>query len=99
MISLGSILFDAVRLAFGLYELLILVRVFMSWLPINPYSRFATFVRDLTDPFLGLIERYMPAALLSPLNFSPIIALMLLSFAERLIMRLLATILFSSVIP
>lgn len=99
MISIGSILIDAVRLAFSLYEVLILIRVFMSWLPINPYSRFATFVRDLTDPFLGFIERFMPGVLLSPLNFSPIIALVLLSFGERLIIRLLVTLFYQSFIP
>ena len=44
---------------------------------------------DLTDPFLAKIEQYMPQALLAPLNFSPIVAFLILSVAESIILRLL----------
>lgn len=86
---------NAVRLAFSLYEGIIIIRVFMSWLPISPYSKLAIFVTDLTDPFLGSLERFMPGFLLMPLNFTPIVALFLLSIIERFILRGLVIMLYS----
>lgn len=93
------IIYDAVRLAFSMYEFVILVRVFMSWLPIDPYSKLARFISDLTDPYLGFIERFMPSMLLSPLNFTPVVGLFLLSLLSNFILKMLAMLLFSSSIP
>ncbi len=99
MLSAGSILLNAVKLAFGMYEFLIVARVLLSWFPVDPYNKIVQFITDLTDPFLAKLESFMPAFLLSPLNFTPIVALFLLSFAERLIVSVLVRLLFSVSLP
>lgn len=75
--------------AFNVYELLIIIRVFMSWINPNPYNPIVSFIADLTDPFLGAIERFMPQVLLSPLNFSPIVAILLLGLIKQAVFNLL----------
>lgn len=83
-------LYRAIQLAFKLYIFILFVRILLTWTNISPYnSKIARFLSDLTDPFLGKIEQYMPAALLAPINFSPIVAFLILSVAESIILRLL----------
>ncbi len=92
MLSAGAVytLYRAVRLAFRLYEVILFVRIFLSWTNLNPYnSKIVRFLSDLTDPLLAQIERFMPQALLMPLNFSPIVAILLLSVVESVVLRLL----------
>lgn len=87
-------LYRAIQLAFNLYIFILFVRILLTWTPLNPYnSKIARFLSDLTDPFLAKIERYMPQALLAPLNFSPIVAFLILSVAESIILRLLLLLL------
>lgn len=92
MLTSGAVftIYKAIRLAFRLYEFILLARILLTWTNISPYnSKIARFLCDLTDPFLGKIEQYMPRALLAPLNFSPIVALLILSVVESLLYRLL----------
>ncbi len=92
MLTSGAVftIYKAIRLAFRLYEFILLARILLTWTNISPYnSKIARFLCDLTDPFLGKIEQYMPRALLAPLNFSPIVAFLLLSVVESLLYRLL----------
>lgn len=92
MLSAGTVflIYRAIRVAFRLYEFILLARILLTWTNISPYnSKIARFLCDLTDPFLGKIEQYMPQALLAPLNFSPIVAFLILSVAESILYRLL----------
>lgn len=92
MLTSGAVftIYKAIRLAFRLYEFILLARILLTWTNISPYnSKIARFLCDLTDPFLGKIEQYMPRALLAPLNFSPIVAFLILSVVESLVYRLL----------
>lgn len=82
-------LMSVIRAAFGVFEMLIIARVLMSWFNPNPHSPVVRFIADITDPLLGRIEKLMPQALLYPLNFTPIVALLLLSLMQRLIFSLL----------
>lgn len=82
-------LYRAIRLAFRLYEFILIGRVLLTWTNISPYNnKIAKFLCDLTDPFLEKIEKYMPEMLLYPLNFSPIVAFLILSVVEGILTRL-----------
>jgi YggT family protein len=73
------------------YFVLIFIRVLMSWIPRVPYWRpldlFLTFVRDVTDPYLGLFRRFIPPLRIGPgaLDLSPIIAIAVLWFVGSLV--------------
>ncbi len=65
----------------------ILIRVFLSWMPINPRNRFARFIIEITEPIMGPIRRLVPS--IGGLDISPIIALLLISVAERVLLTLI----------
>ena len=73
--------------AFWFFEIFILIRVVFSWITPNPYAKWVRFVYDVTEPFLSFIRQVLPSALSSPLDWSPLVAIFLLGFIERFIIR------------
>ena len=65
----------------------ILIRVFMSWLPINPESRFVALILEITEPILGPIRRLMPN--MGGLDLSPMFGLILIQVMERVLLSML----------
>ncbi len=64
------------------YQILILVRVIMSWFPVNPNSAVARFVYDLTEPMLGWLRDIIPP--IGMFDVSPIAAFFLLDLLKAL---------------
>lgn len=56
-----------------LYSLVILMRVLMSWVNIDPYSPIAKFLYDVTEPVMAPVRNLLPPA--GGFDFSPIIVL------------------------
>jgi len=78
---------------FQLYEFLILIRVLLSWVDPNPYSRVATHpavqvLYRITDPVLEPLRRIIPP-IGGMIDLSPVIALILLEILRRLVEALL----------
>ena len=73
-------------LFFG-YSLLIFARIMSSWIPQLAGSSIMRPVYALTEPYLAIFRRLIPP-IGGTVDISPIIALLALSFAERLIIRL-----------
>ncbi len=88
---IGSVLLPAVNIVFQFASLLILARVIMSWLPmagvrIDPYHPIVRILYQLTDPILNPIRRF---ATFGMMDFSPIVALILLEVIRTLLISLL----------
>lgn len=66
-----------------LYSMVILARVLMSWVQVDPYSPLARTIYDLTEPVLQPIRNLLPPA--AGLDFSPIIAIVLLQTIGQLL--------------
>jgi YggT family protein len=89
-------LFTVVRiisLAFQIYEFLILLRVLLSWVSVNPYGRvmdhpLVIFLYRITEPVLQPLRRLIPP-IGGALDLTPIVALLLLEFLRQIITRLL----------
>lgn len=69
-------------------NLAILARILLSWVNIDPNNRVIRFLYEITEPILGPIRRVMPS--LGGLDLSPMIALVLISLAERVLLSLVA---------
>ncbi len=83
-----------ISLAFQVYEFLILIRVLLSWLPITPYSHFAShpavqLLYRVTDPVLEPLRRLIPP-IGGAIDISPVAALILLEIVHRILIWLLA---------
>ena len=82
----GSIILFAIRII-QIYNILIIARVFASWIVRNPYNRVYHFLITITEPVLGLIRRILPP--LMGLDLSPIIAFFILDLLSRLLASLM----------
>lgn len=81
----------AVNSIFVLYYLLIIVRIFLTWIPsIDWYQQPVKFMREVTDPYLNLFRRFIPP--IGGLDISPIIAIFVLSIIQGFVTGLVATL-------
>jgi len=82
---MSQVLTSFVTLLGAVYSLLILLRVVMSWMSPTGGGAFTAFVYQVTEPVLAPIRRLMPP--MGGLDWSPFIALLLLSFLLRIFAR------------
>ena len=68
-----SILVYAIRLAFSVYTILILIRIVGSWFPKFSHRTFMRFVCYYTDPYLNLFRKIIPP-IGGVLDLSPMLA-------------------------
>ena len=77
----------------GVYVLLILVYILLSWIPVGasgvvePVRRF---LHEVCEPYLRLFRRIIPP--LGPLDLSPIVAIVVLTVGERVINSLIGRV-------
>ena len=78
----------------AIYVVLIFAYVLLSWIRL-PYSGVAATVQKFLDevcrPYLGLFRGRIPT--LGPLDLSPIVAIVVLVVAERIVNRLIGALL------
>ena len=82
-----SIVVTFVNLLYWAFWILILARVILSFTNMNPYHPIRRTVYDLTEPILAPIRRFLPPT--SGLDFSPLLALLMLELVRMLLFRLL----------
>lgn len=75
-----------VRYAFRIYEILLLIRILISWIPVS-YNKFLEILYKLTDPYLDLFKKIIPP--FGMIDFSPIVAFLVLGIVEQAVYRLL----------
>jgi len=85
MSTSGLALLSIIRLI-QIYNLIILARVIASWIIHDPYNPIYRFLHGITEPILGPIRSIMPNM---GLDFSPIVAYLLLNILQRMLISLL----------
>lgn len=68
-------------------QLVIIVRVLLSWVPMRLPWGLGDFVWSVSEPVLGPIRRALPP--MGGIDFSPLIALFAVQIAESIILRVL----------
>jgi len=87
---------DYVNNLFSVYIALLIARIVLSWIPRMPYNpvlRAVTgFVEDVSDPYLNLFRRFVPALRVGPaaLDLSPIVGIFVLIILQSVIVALIA---------
>ena len=67
----------------GLYEIVLLIRIVLSWIPHNPYNQAIRFLYKITDPVLNPVRKLIPP--FKGIDFSPIIVFIALGILKQLI--------------
>lgn len=76
---------------FNLYFFLIILRIFLSWIPsIRWENQPWNTLREATDIYLNLFRRWIPP--LGNLDFSPIVALIVLQVVQNVIIYTLVNV-------
>ncbi|MFA6675191.1 MAG: YggT family protein, partial [Candidatus Cloacimonadaceae bacterium] len=66
----------------NMYNLIIFARVIASWIVQNPYNPIYRFLFTMTEPLLAPIRNIIPNM---GLDFSPIVAYLLLNILQRIL--------------
>lgn len=85
-----SFLLRLINLVFTLYSFAIIARTLLPWLRVDPYNPVVQFIVQITEPMLAPLRRYVRPA--GGLDFTPMIALLILWFIEQLLRMLIVTI-------
>lgn len=86
------LLYRGVNILFEIIQWMILARVIISWIPVPRDNKFIILLYQLTEPILGPIRTMIARSSFGKnmmLDFSPIVALLLLSFLKSIILRIL----------
>lgn len=76
---------------FYFYFILIILRIFLTWIPsINWEQQPIKSIREVTDMYLNIFRRFVPPV--GGLDFSPIVAIIVLQFLQVLVTNVLASI-------
>lgn len=68
--------------ALDIYSFLLLIRIILSWIPaVRWYDAPWRQLDQITEPYLGLFRRFIPP--IGGIDFSPIIAFMVLGFVRN----------------
>lgn len=91
--NLILLLFSVVQNFIGFYTALLFIRILLSWFPnINWFDPPFSILSQLTDPYLNLFRSIIPP--LGGLDFSAILALLLLQVVQSYILPLVAQLLY-----
>lgn len=76
-------LLECVNVGIEVMVWLIIVRVFLSYVPHDPSKGIWSFVYSVTEPLLSLAAKVLPMSLRAPIDWSPMVALLVLQFLIR----------------
>ena len=85
-----NILFRFINLVFTLYSVAIIARALLPWFRISYYHPVMRFLIRITEPVLAPLRRYIPP--MGGLDFTPMVALLLLWFVEQLLRALIVAL-------
>jgi YggT family protein len=80
-------LIGLVQLLFDLYVIVLLARVVLSWVQADPRNPIVNLINQLTEPLLAPIRRLLPQT--GPMDFSPMVAFIVVLIAEQVILTML----------
>lgn len=75
-----------VLVLFRIYEIIILARVIISWIQVDPYHPIVIWIYRLTEPVLEPIRRIIPFERIG-IDLSPLVVLLLLGLLKRLLVQ------------
>ena len=80
-----------IQLLFDLYIIILLARMLLSWVQVDPRNPIVNLINQLTEPLLGPIRRMLPQS--GGLDFSPMVSFFVVLVAEQIVLMLLRSVL------
>ncbi|MGB6407336.1 MAG: YggT family protein [Planococcus donghaensis] len=76
-----SVILSLILSAINIYFYILIVSVFMSWVPSIKESSFGQMISKITDPYLDIFRRFIPP--IGVIDISPIVAIFTLNLASQ----------------
>ena len=70
----------------GLYSWVIIAAALITWVSPDPRNPIVMFLRQVTEPVLAPVRRFLPPWKTGGLDFSPLIVILAIQFVERVIL-------------
>ncbi len=89
----------AINWVLWIFEIALIARVIISWLPISRYNKAVDLLYSITEPVLAPIRNmlsrssFLNNSMLSMMDFSPIVAFILIGILRNVIVMLFRTFL------
>jgi len=90
MSLLAYSLITIIQKLFWLVDILILIRVLLSWFPMN--NNFTDLVYNITEPMLKPFKDVLDKYLNLPIDFSPLLFIITIEAVEKILIRLIIVI-------
>ena len=90
MSLLAYSLITIIQKLFWLVDILILIRVLLSWVPMN--NSFSELIYNVTEPMLKPFKDFLDKYISLPIDFSPLFFILCVEAVERILIRLIIVI-------
>ena len=84
---MAIVLIGSVNSLVGIYRFILLVHILSSWIPQLRHSMVGQVLAQLSEPYLGLFRGIIPP--LAGMDFSPILAFIVLHLVQRALNQVL----------
>ena len=82
---MNYLLYTIINNIFNFLQIVIMIRIFLSWVPHDPYNQIIKIVYKIADSILEPVRDALPIQGMG-FDFSPIIAFILLGFIKKIIL-------------
>jgi len=72
-----------------LYTWVVIAAVLITWVNPDPWNPIVRFLRRVTEPVFARIRRWLPFVVIGGLDLSPLVLLIAIQFADRVITKAL----------
>ena len=82
---MNILLFQVINMVFNLLQIIIIVRVVLSWISHNPSNQFIQIIYQISEPILKPIREILPLAGRG-FDLSPVVAFFLLGLLKKILL-------------
>jgi YggT family protein len=82
----AKVLADIISLVFQIFSLLLLARILISWVQLDPYNPIVQFLHSATEPVLAPIRRRLPPT--GMFDLSPLVAIIGAMILQQILIQL-----------
>lgn len=74
----------------NVYFWIVVIACLITWVNPNPYNPIVRILRSLTEPVFYRVRKWMPFTYIGGIDFSPVVVLIAIELANRIVVRSLA---------
>lgn len=86
-VNILDAVFTVINTLLSVYSFVVIGACLISWVNPDPYNPIVRLLRNLTEPLLWRIRKYLPFAYIKGLDFSPVILLLAIELVRIIVVK------------